>query len=95
VTGHDQLDELTAVMPNTIAFLFRSLARHVDPTVDAHRSTGHCEPLRMIACRRAHDPGGDLFGRQLHQQVVGTAQLVRAHGLLVFALQVDVCAGGL
>ena len=81
------------VVADAVALLLRRLGRHVDPAVDAHRPARHREALRVIARRRAHHPGGDLLRGQLHQQVVGAAQLVRAHRLQVLALQVDLRAG--
>ena len=75
-SAHDQLDELAAVRPDPVALLFRRLGRHVDATVHPQRPTGEREALRVISGRRAHHAGGQLLVRQLHQQVVGAAQLV-------------------
>ena len=84
-----------AVVADAVALLLRRLGGHVHPAVDAHRPARHREALRVVARRRAHHAGGDLLVGQLHQQVVGAAQLVRADRLQVLALQVDRRAGGL
>ena len=90
----DQLDELAAVVADAVALLLRRLGGDVDPAADAHRSACHRETLRVVARRRAHHARGDLVGGELPQQVVGSAQLVRADRLEVFALQVHRRADG-
>ena len=91
----DQLDEFAAVVPDAVALLLRRLGGHVHPASDAHRPARHREALRVIARRRTHHPCGDLIRGELPQQVVGAAQLVRTHGLQVFALEVHRRADGL
>ena len=90
----DQLDELAAVVADPVALLLGRLARHVHPAVHAHRPAGQRESLRVVARRGAHHPGAQLLVGQLLDQVVGTAQLVGPDGLQVFALEVDLGAGG-
>ena len=62
--------------------------------MDTHRPAGQGEPLRVVAGRGAHHPGAQFLVGQLLEQVVGAAQLVGADGLQVFALEVDLGAGG-
>ena len=89
----DELDVLAAVIADAVAFLLRRLDRHVDPAADPHRPARQRETLGVIARRRAHHTGGDLGLGQLHQQVVGAAQLVGPHGLQVFTLEENPGAG--
>ena len=85
--------KLPAVVANPVALLFGRFGRHVDAAVHTQRPAGIGEALRMVARRRAHHAGGQLLVGQLHQQVVGAAQLVGAHDLQVFAFEVDRRAG--
>ena len=91
----DQLDEVPAVITDAVALLLRRLDRDVHPAVDAHRPARQRETLGVIARRRTHHAGGDLGVGQLHQQVVGAAQLVGPHRLQVLALEIDPGAGRL
>ena len=92
-SAHDQLDELAAVVADAVTLLFRRLGRHIDAAVDAQRPACVGEALRVVPRRRADHARGQLIVRQLHQQVVGATQLVRAHHLQVFALEVDAGSG--
>ena len=92
-SADDQLDELPAVVADAVTLLLRRLGRDVDATANTKRSACEGEALRMVARRRAHHAGGQLLRRQLHEQVVGTAQLVGADGLQVFAFEVDAGPG--
>ena len=91
--AHDQLDELPAVVADPVTLLFGRLGGHIDAAVHAQRPARIREALRVVARRGAHHAGGPLLVGQLHQQVVGTAQLVGAHHLQVFAFEVDLRAG--
>ncbi len=93
LSPHDQLDELAAVIADPVTLLDGRLGRHIDPAVHAQRPARIREALRVVACRRAHHAGRQLLVGQLDQQVIGAAQLVRAHDLQVFALEVDLRAG--
>ena len=90
----DQLDELTAVVADPIAFLFGRLARDIHPAVDLHRAAGQRETLGVVAGRRAHDTGLQLVVGELFEQVVGATHLVGPDALQILALEVDLRAGG-
>jgi hypothetical protein len=90
---HDQLDEVPAVITDSVKLLFGRLGGHIDTAMHTQRPARICKALRVVTGRRAHHPCGHLLIGQLHQQVVGPAQLVGAHRLQVFAFEVDLRAG--
>ena len=91
----DQLDEITAVIANPIAFLFRRLSRDVHPAMNLHRAAGQREALSVVSGRRAHHPGLQFVLAELLEQVVGAAHFVGPHALKVLALEIDPGAGDL
>ncbi|MET3961492.1 hypothetical protein ABIE44_001426 [Marmoricola sp. OAE513] len=95
VADDDHLDHGPADREDPLALLARGRTGHEDPTAGAEPVARESDSLRVVAGAGAHDTSFADLGVELHDEVVGAADLVGAHHLKVLALEPHLMTGGL
>ncbi len=93
VTRRDEFDERPAVRADPVPLLLRGPGGHVDPAPDPHRPARVGHALCVIAGTGRHHTRLAFRRGELRHDVVGAAQLVRAHAGEILALEIDVRPG--